>query len=71
MSEMFDMKLFKRIQDLKELPQLQYDSTTPMDDYHTGLFNGLEMAVAIIEDREPKYKSVELTKTPPDFGTEL
>ncbi len=33
-----------------------HDSTKPMDDYFTGMYNGLECALCLIEHREPFYK---------------
>lgn len=59
MNDIETVKLLRRIEKLRELPQIQYDSTTPMDEYFTGMYNGLECAVALLEEREPKYLSVE------------
>lgn len=56
---MDELEIQKRLKKLRELPKIQYDSTTPMDEYHTGMYNGLECALAIIDDREPKYLDVE------------
>lgn len=39
---------------LKSMKNIQADSLT--DDYMVGLYNGLELAIATIEDREPSYK---------------
>lgn len=47
------------IDKIKELQQIQYDSTTPMDSYHTGMWNGMELVLCLLEKREPKYKAVE------------
>jgi len=42
------------IDDLKELLAIQEKMLT--DDYMVGLYNGMEIALATIEKREPKYK---------------
>lgn len=47
------------IEQLEEIKKIHYDSTTPMDSYFTGMYNGIECAIATLENREPKYKSVE------------
>ena len=47
------------IEKLEELKQIHYDSTTPMDSYFTGMYNGIECALATLLNREPQYKSVE------------
>ena len=44
---------------LKELQKIHYDATTPMDSYFTGIWNGMEMIISLMEERDPKYKSVE------------
>lgn len=48
-----------RIKKAKELPKIHYDSTTPMEPYFTGMYNGIECVLACIEGREPHYKDVE------------
>ena len=45
----------KQIKEIREL-QKQSLQNSP-DDYMTGLYNGLEMAVAILEDREPIFET--------------
>lgn len=50
------------------LRALQLNSTSPMDDYHTGLYNGMEMLSAVVEDREPRYLSSVEKKSPFDYG---
>lgn len=47
------------IEQLEEIKKIHYDSTTPMDSYHTGMFNGIECAISVLLNREPQYKSVE------------
>lgn len=49
-----------------ELLKIQYDSTTPMDDYQTGMYNGMEMILSILGNREPNYKDVEFKDTSVD-----
>jgi len=44
------------VSQLKELQGVQSENLT--DQYMLGLYNGLELAVAIIEDRAPKYEHV-------------
>lgn len=43
----------KQIKQIRDLQKTTVD-TTP-DDYMVGLYNGLEMAVAILEKREPDF----------------
>ena len=47
------------IEKVKEMQKVHYDSTTPMDDYHAGFYNGIEYALCILENKEPDYFSVE------------
>lgn len=47
-------KLEKRIEEIKELLRIQKQSLK--DNYMIGLYNGLELAVAILEDRKPSYQ---------------
>lgn len=48
----------KRIRELKRVKDAQEQSLkAEHDDYMTGLYNGLEMAVAILEDREPIFET--------------
>ena len=47
----------KRVKDLKRIRELQRQALeTDTDDYMIGLYNGLEFAVAIMEDREPIFE---------------
>ena len=56
---MDELKWQKMITKLRELPKIHYDSTTPMDEYYTGMYNGIECVLSLIDEREPKYLSVE------------
>lgn len=48
----------KRIRELKRVKDVQEQSLKGVhDDYMTGLYNGLELAVAIMENRKPVYLS--------------
>lgn len=48
----------KRIRELKRVKNVQEQSLKGVhDDYMTGLYNGLELAVAIMENRKPVYLS--------------
>lgn len=48
---------------LQELQKIHYDSTTPMDDYHTGMYNGIEVCIRIISGNTGnELKSVERLK---------
>lgn len=47
------------IDKLKEMRDQHYKSTTPMDEYHTGMYNGIEYALCCLENREPNYKECE------------
>lgn len=43
---------------LKELKEIQSrEGTIDQGDYMVGLYNGLELSIAIIEGREPIYKN--------------
>lgn len=44
---------------MKRIQKHHYESTTPMDDYFTGMWNGMEVLIASIENREGNFKSVE------------
>ena len=51
---MFD----KLVGDVKNLTEFQgMDGNWNFDPYMQGLYNGLEMALATLEKREPKFKS--------------
>lgn len=48
----------KRIRELKRVKNVQEQSLkAEHDDYMIGLYNGLELAVAIMENRKPAYLS--------------
>ena len=48
----------KRIRELKRIKEVQEQSLkAEHDDYMIGLYNGLELAVAIMENRKPVYLS--------------
>ena len=48
----------KRVKELKRIRELQRQALeTDTDDYMVGLYNGLEFAVAIMEDREPVFET--------------
>lgn len=48
----------KRIRELKRVKNVQEQSLKGVhDDYMTGLYNGLELAVSIMENRKPVYLS--------------
>lgn len=45
-----------KIKQIKQIRDLQKNTVDVMpDDYMIGLYNGLEMAVAILERREPEF----------------
>lgn len=45
----------KKLEQIKTLKNVQENNLE--DDYMIGLYNGMELAVAILEDRKPVYKS--------------
>lgn len=48
----------KKINEIKKIRDLQDKSSGPdADDYMIGLYNGLELALAMLEGREPVYKT--------------
>ena len=48
----------KRVKELKRIRELQKQALeVDTDDYMVGLYNGLEFAVAIMEDREPVFEA--------------
>lgn len=58
-----------KINELKNILKIHYDATTPMDAYHTGMFNGIELAISVLEDKEPQYKDIEeINPKKIDFG---
>lgn len=55
-----------RINNLKDIWQIQNEEpSVEYDRYMLGLFNGLELALATIEDREPKYRQLTRIKKHP------
>lgn len=54
----------KRVKELKRIRGLQRQALeTDTDDYMVGLYNGLEFAVAIMEDREPVFETTVTKET--------
>lgn len=52
------LRLKTRVRKVKEIRKVQEKMIeTNADDYMVGLFNGLEMAVAILENREPEFRA--------------
>ena len=48
----------KRVKELKRIRDLQKQALeTDADEHMVGLYNGLEFAVAIMEDREPIFET--------------
>lgn len=51
-------KEYKRIHEtIRMLKEMQVQNIT--DDYSCGLHNGLELALAVVEDREPEFQTHE------------
>ena len=51
----------KKVKNIRDLQKQSLGKST--DDYMVGLYNGLEMATAILENREPEF--IDLVKEPP------
>ena len=51
----------KEVKNIRDLQKQSLEKST--DDYMVGLYNGLEMATAILENREPEF--IDLVKEPP------
>ena len=51
----------KEVKNIRDLQKQSLEKST--DDYMVGLYNGLEMATAILENREPEF--LDLVKEPP------
>ena len=49
----------KKISDMKSMKDAQFQSFH-YDDYNLGLYNGIELCLAIMEEREPKYLTLPL-----------
>lgn len=47
------------IEQIKKIQNEHYNSTTPMDSYFTGMYNGMEVLIACLENRPGNFKSVE------------
>ena len=45
----------KQVKDIRDLQKQSLEKSA--DDYMVGLYNGLEMAVAIMENREPEFEA--------------
>ena len=56
----------KEVKNIRELQKQSLEKST--DDYMVGLYNGLEMATAILENREPEF--LDLVKEPPVIENE-
>ena len=49
----------KKISDLRSMKDAQFQSFD-YDDYNLGLYNGIELSLSIMEEREPKYLTLPL-----------
>ena len=47
--------------EIKDLVEVQKESAL-LDDYNLGLYNGMELCLALLEKREPKYKDIQKSK---------
>lgn len=56
----------KEVKNIRDLQKQSLEKST--DDYMVGLYNGLEMATAILENREPEF--LNLVKEPPVIENE-
>lgn len=56
----------KEVKNIRDLQKQSLEKST--DDYMVGLYNGLEMATAILENREPEF--LDLVKEPPVIENE-
>lgn len=56
----------KEVKNIRDLQKQSLEKST--DDYMMGLYNGLEMATAILENREPEF--LDLVKEPPVIENE-
>lgn len=50
---MLDLKQRKKIEQIEKMRQSQ--SINVKDDYSAGFYNGLELAMSILDGREPEY----------------
>jgi hypothetical protein len=44
---------------MKRIQKAHYESTKPMDSYFTGMYNGMEVLIASLENREGQFMTVE------------
>lgn len=52
-------KLAEKVNKLRDVKEVQgYQGNWNYDNYMCGLYNGLELAMCIIENREPEFKSL-------------
>jgi hypothetical protein len=77
--------VYKALEDLKEVHELQVkDGNWNVSHYMTGLYNGLELAMSNLEDREPDFRNCpepeddedacigcEITANCPECGKEI
>lgn len=56
----------KEVKNIRDLQKQSLEKST--DDYMVGLYNGLEMATAILENREPEF--LDVVKEPPVIENE-
>ena len=49
--------LFCKADEIRRIKQMQEQNIT--DEYTVGIYNGIEMCLAILENREPEFKTVE------------
>lgn len=49
--------MFNKTNELKRLKKNQEQNIK--DDYSLGIYNGLELALSVLEKREPKFKTIE------------
>lgn len=57
MSKKGYIKLETKISNIKEVLEIQgNEPSTDYDPYRCGMFNGLEMALAVLEQREPTFR---------------
>lgn len=65
--------LMKRVQEIKDVHGIQAENGNwNFNPYMMGMFNGLELALCLIEEREPRYKDAPsewLEDMIPDFQT--
>jgi hypothetical protein len=52
-----DDALKVKISELEEYQNVHLEATEPMDDYFSGMYNGMEYALSILDNRDPMYRS--------------